>query len=898
MGIIRQIFGNRNDRQLRRLRPLVQQINEYKTPLHNKKDDQLKTMSAALRERAQSGESLTTLLPETFALVREAATRTIDMTHYDVQLLGGIALHKGHIAEMGTGEGKTLVATLSISLNALMGQGVHLVTVNHYLAERDAQWMRPLYEFLGLSLGVILPDQPREEREAAYRADITYGTNNEFGFDYLRDNMVFRHTDKVQRGHYYAIIDEVDSILIDEARTPLIISGAAADSSRLYRHIDRLATDLYRRNAKENIFTVDEKQRQVELTEEGHQKVENWLTQQNLLQKNDSLYAPSNLNLLHHVQSALRAYTLFNKDIEYIVQADQVVLIDEHTGRTMPGRRLSEGLHQAIEAKERVTVQHESQTLASITFQNYFRQYDKLAGMTGTADTEAAEFHQIYNLDVLVIPPNKPTQRTDRNDLVYMTTQEKMDAIIKSIKECMSADAPVLVGTASIETSELLSALLKKNKIVHKVLNAKYHRQEAEIIAQAGIPKTVTIATNMAGRGTDTILGGNPNLEIAKINHDDPQRKQKEEVAWQEWQQQHDRVIAAGGLHILGTERHESRRIDNQLRGRAGRQGDPGATRFYISLEDDLMRIFASERVKGFMQGLGMEKDEPIEHRMVTNAIERAQKKIENRNFNIRKRLLEYDDVANEQRQVIYQQRNELLFADNLSDSVASIRHEVITQMIAQYIPPELAEQWDIPLLEKRMISEFGLQLPIQQWTNTDDEYPDADQLNERIQSAVTQYWHEKIAPLQESASEFEKYLMLNVLDMHWKTHLNRIDHLRHSIHLRAYAQRNPMQEYKRESFSFFAQMLQDIKYEFVRAFMRIRISADTALQQENKSVNEQNNMQLQHQSTSGYTESNSERSAKPQTSQRVGKKIGRNDPCPCGSGKKYKHCHGRTAPT
>ena len=799
---------------------------------------------------------------------------------------------------MRTGEGKTLVATLPAYLNALPDHSVHLVTVNDYLASRDAAWMGPLYEFLGLSVGVVRSGQSPEEKQSAYGCDVVYGTNNEFGFDYLRDNMAFSMADKSQGTLAFAIVDEVDSILIDEARTPLIISGAADDSSELYKTVNRLIPKLSPElEAQEGDFTVDEKQRSIELTEQGHEKVEGMLMEAGLLQEDDSLYAATNLGLLHHVHSGLRAHVLFQRDVEYIVQEGQVVLIDEHTGRTMPGRRLSEGLHQAIEAKEGVKIQSESQTLASTTFQNFFRLYDKLAGMTGTADTEAFEFRQIYGLDCVVIPTNVPMKRDDLNDLVYLTREEKFEAIIEDVRSCIESGAPVLVGTASVETSEELSQAFQNQKIEHKVLNAKYHEQEAEIIAQAGRPGVVTIATNMAGRGTDIVLGGNLEAELAAQGEslDDATR----ERLTAEWQARHDAVIEAGGLHILGTERHESRRIDNQLRGRSGRQGDPGVSRFYLSLEDNLMRIFASERVKSFMQALGMERGEAIEHRMVTNAIEKAQRKVEGRNFDIRKQLLEYDDVANDQRQIIYRQRDELLSDDEIEETITAIRHDVVNDAIDGYIPPmSVEEQWDIQGLEKQLEGEFGLTLPIAQWLDEDDSLHE-ETLRERIVTSVQNAYDEKAAGIGPGMRQLEKQIMLQVLDTLWKEHLQVMDQLRQGIHLRAYANKNPKQEYKRESFALFEGLLQRLKYEVVRFLSNVQVQRSdeaAAMEQQRREAAAKQKMAFEHADAGSAVPETGEAApppAAPQPMTRAQPKVGRNDPCPCGSGKKYKQCHG-----
>jgi preprotein translocase subunit SecA len=917
LSLIRKIIGTKNDRELKRMGRVVARINELEPRVQALSDEELRGLTPKFRERLAAGETLDQLLPEAFAAVREASRRAIGLRHFDVQLIGGMTLHEGRIAEMRTGEGKTLVATLPVYLNALAGDGVHVVTVNDYLARRDANWMGPIYRFLGMTVGVILPQQDHAEKKAGYAADITYGTNNEFGFDYLRDNMVFSLEDRMQRKLNFAIVDEVDSILIDEARTPLIISGAAEDSSRLYKHINTLVPRL-RKSAPlpegdpdampDGHFVVDEKLRQVDLTEEGHQFVEQQLIAEGLLPEGESLYHAMNLGLLHHVHTALRAHQLFHRDVEYIVQNGQVVLIDEHTGRTMAGRRLSEGLHQAIEAKEGVRIQAESQTLASTTFQNYFRLYGKLAGMTGTADTEAFEFRQIYGLDVVVIPTNKPTIRKDLNDLVYLSKEEKFEAVVADIRECMDKGAPVLVGTASIETSEELSGFLAKNGVPHQVLNAKYHEREAEIIAQAGRPGTVTIATNMAGRGTDIVLGGNVEAEIAKLESPDPATVERMRSDWKE---RHAQVIAAGGLHIIGTERHESRRIDNQLRGRAGRQGDPGLSRFYLSLEDNLMRIFASERVKNFMQALGMQRGEAIEHRMVTNAIEKAQRKVEGRNFDIRKQLLEFDDVANDQRRVIYQQRNDLLAADEgISDTIAAVRADVINGIVDDFIPPQsMEEQWNVPGLEQHLHAEFGLTLPIARWLE-EETVLEEQALRQRIVEAVSAECTARLAPLGPEVHKLERHIMLQVLDTLWKEHLAAMDALRQGIHLRAYASRNPKQEYKREAFQLFERLLNNIKYEVVRFLSKVQVRTEAEVDELERAQRE---AQEREQARARFThaEANAMAPASPEealapppppqpetvaTFVREARKIGRNEPCPCGSGKKYKQCHGQSA--
>ena len=857
--LIKTVFGSKNDRELKRMRRAVTQVNALEDEYRQLDDAALKAKTDEFKQRLADGATLDQLLPEAFAAVREAGRRTLGLRHFDVQLIGGMTLHEGRIAEMRTGEGKTLVATLPAYLNALEGKGVHIVTVNDYLASRDANWMRPVYEFLGLTVGIIVSQQHPEEKKAAYEADITYGTNNEFGFDYLRDNMVLRKEDRTQRPQNFAIVDEVDSILIDEARTPLIISGAAEDSSHLYLAMNKMVPQLKRveEEGGDGHYTLDEKTRQVELTEDGHQLIEELLGRSGLLKEDESLYAPGNLGLLHHVHAALRAHVLFHKDVDYIVQNGQVVLIDEHTGRTMPGRRLSEGLHQALEAKEGVQIQSESQTLASTTFQNLFRFYPKLSGMTGTADTEAFEFRQIYDLDVVVIPTNKPKQREDLNDLVYLTKEEKLEAIIEDVKYCRDKQAPILVGTASIETSEEMSQRLSKAGITHQVLNAKYHEREAQIIAQAGRPGTVTIATNMAGRGTDIVLGGNWEADVEELREREQREPTEAEIAAikEDWQKRHDTVIEAGGLHIIGTERHESRRIDNQLRGRAGRQGDPGVTRFYLSLEDNLMRIFASDRVKNFMQMLGMEKGEAIEHRMVSNAIEKAQRRVEGRNFDIRKQLLEYDDVANDQRRVIYSQRNELLEAENISDTIAAIREDVVNDLISGFIPPQsVEEQWDIPGLERQLAGELGMQLPIQQWLDEDRTLHE-ESLREKIAVAAQDAYKAKVERIAETSGDanlmptIERQIMLQVLDQLWKDHLASMDHLRAGIGLRAYANKNPKQEFKRESFHLFQSLLENLKHEVVRILAHVEpMTREQMDEMEERRLEQQRQQQLELQ--------------------------------------------------
>ena len=910
-NLFKKIFGSKNDREIRKLGKTVVQINQLEAGLAELKDADLKAETLRLRGKLEAGSNLDDLLPEAFALVRETSSRVMGMRHFDVQMIGGMTLHQGRIAEMRTGEGKTLVATLAAYLNALPGEGVHVITVNDYLARRDAQWMAPLYQALGLSVGVIqsyqgpdsansfIMDQGDEtlrpsSRREAYAADITYGTNNEFGFDYLRDNMALRQDDKSQRGLSFAIVDEVDSILIDEARTPLVISGAAQDSSSLYRSVNALTLKLLPGTEEEpGDFVVDEKTRSVELTEEGFQKVEDILISEGLLTADESLYQAANLGLLHHVHSALRAQNLFQRDIEYIVQDNQAVLIDEHTGRTMPGRRLSEGLHQAIEAKEGLDIQQESQTLASTTFQNYFRLYDKLAGMTGTADTEAFEFQQIYGLEVMVIPTNVEVKRQDLNDLVFLTQEEKFEAVIEDIADITKKGAPVLVGTASVETSELLSQMLKKAGVKHNVLNAKQHEREANIIVEAGRPGAVTIATNMAGRGTDIVLGGNVEAEIKEL--DNPSDEKVAQLR-AEWQERHKTVIEAGGLHIVATERHESRRIDNQLRGRSGRQGDPGVSRFYLSLEDPLMRLFASDRIKNMMRSMGMEQGESIEHSMVTNAIVKAQRKVEGRNFDIRKHLLEYDDVANDQRQVIYQQRNDLLEDGDISDVITAVREDVVTQSMDMFIPPQsLEEQWDIEGLEKSLHTDFTLQLPISQWLEEDSRL-DEETLRARIIKLVQEDYDTRYADVGPQMREVERQIMLQVLDTQWKDHLANMDQLRQGIGLRAYAQKNPKQEYKRESFAMFEELLANIKYETIRFLSHIQVASEDDMRKlEAQRRKEQEGREYQHaQSANLAQEEGEESAAAPQPVQRLGPKVGRNDPCPCGSEKKYKQCHGK----
>ncbi|OZB05033.1 MAG: preprotein translocase subunit SecA [Idiomarina sp. 34-48-12] len=895
-SLFRKVFGSRNDRILKGLQKKVQQINALEPEFEALSDEELQQKTVEFKQRIEQGQKLDDLLVEAFATVREASKRVFKMRHFDVQLVGAMILNDNRIAEMRTGEGKTLTATLSAYLNALSGKGVHIVTVNDYLARRDAETNRPLFEFLGLTVAFNIPGMNPTDKRAAYAADITYGTNNEFGFDYLRDNMAFSPQERVQRDLNYAIVDEVDSILIDEARTPLIISGAAEDSSDMYIKMNEIVPLLERQEKEdteeergEGDFTVDEKSKQVHMTEHGQEHVEEILKERGMLAEDDSLFSAANITLLHHVNAALRAHHLFQKDVDYIVKDDQIVIVDEHTGRTMEGRRWSEGLHQAIEAKEGVKIQNENQTLASITFQNYFRLYTKLAGMTGTADTEAFEFQSIYGLETVVIPTNRPMIRDDRADLIFITAEEKYEAIVADIEECRVAKRPVLVGTISIESSELLSKLLKKKKIPHNVLNAKFHAREAEIVAQAGLPGAVTIATNMAGRGTDIVLGGNLQTEIAEMKDPTPEKIEQVKA---EWQKRHDAVIESGGLHIIGTERHESRRIDNQLRGRSGRQGDPGSSRFYLSLEDSLMRMFASERMATMMKRLGMKRGEAIEHPWVSRAIENAQRKVEGRNFDIRKQLLEYDDVANDQRKVVYEQRNELLDEGDISETIEAIRADVIDRVISEYIPQQsLVELWDLEGLEERLRADFALPLPIQQWLEEDDKLHE-EILRERILDELVKAYKEKEQMVGEQViRQFEKTIMLQSLDMHWKEHLAAMDHLRQGIHLRGYAQKNPKQEYKREAFELFAEMLEALKLEVVTILSKVRVRAEEdveAVEAKRRAAEAAQQKEYQHEgvATSGTEPSREQAAAAPPA--------GRNDPCPCGSGKKFKQCHGK----
>ncbi len=907
LQFLKKVFGTKNDRELKRMGKVVQKINDFEAEMEGLSEEQLKGKRQELSERLLAGETLEQILPEAFAAVREAGKRTLGMRIFDVQMIGGITLHEGRIAEMRTGEGKTFVATLPLFLNALSGDGVHLVTVNDYLAKWGAEWMSPVYEALGMTVGVVYAGQTQEEKYSAYNCDITYATNNEVGFDYLRDNMAFSLEEKVQRRLNFAIVDEVDSILIDEARTPLIISGGVENSSEVYQAINQIIPKLTRQEkTPEDVaneyeppgdFFVDEKQKDVELTEEGHLKVEELLIKKGLLQEGDSLYGTANLSLLHHVHSALKAHTLFQNDVEYIVQDNEIVIVDEHTGRTMPGRRWSGGIHQAIEAKENVVITNESQTLASTTFQNYFRLYNKLSGMTGTADTEAPEFMQIYGLDVVVIPTNLPMIRDDQNDLMFLTLDEKFDAIVDEIHTAQAKNAPVLIGTASVESSELISKALNKKKIKHSVLNAKFHQKEAEIIAQAGNPGSVTIATNMAGRGTDIILGGNWEAEVAELKNTEDEQAEKIK---EQWKEKHAKVIEAGGLHVIGTERHESRRIDNQLRGRSGRQGDPGVSRFFLSMDDNLMRIFASPRIKGIMQSLGMEKGEAIEHKMLNGAIEKAQRNVEGRNFDIRKQLLEYDDVANDQRQMIYGQRTDLMEVDDVSETVDVLWEDVINQVIDGFIPPQsLEEQWDVSGLEQALHTEFSASLPLQKWLDEDDDLHE-ETLRGRVVEDVRVAYSKKGEIIGEGIRTFEKQIMLQILDSLWKEHLAAMDYLRQGIHLRAYAQKQPKQEYKREAFQLFEELLEKVKFEVVKFLAQVQFQQSEdmdAIERKRRESEARAKMNFQKTSANAMEESMAEPEEASHTPfVRREKKVGRNEPCPCGSGKKYKVCHGKLA--
>ncbi|KVP98448.1 preprotein translocase subunit SecA [Burkholderia ubonensis] len=927
-GFLQKIFGSRNQRLVKQYQKTVAAINALETQIEKLTDDQLRGKTDEFRQRHAAGESLDKLLPEAFAVCREASRRVLKMRHFDVQLIGGMVLHYGKIAEMRTGEGKTLVATLPVYLNALSGRGVHVVTVNDYLAQRDAEWMARLYNFLGLSVGINLSGMEHEQKQQAYASDITYGTNNEFGFDYLRDNMVYETDARVQRALNFAVVDEVDSILIDEARTPLIISGQAEDHTELYVRMNALPPLLERQIGEEKAdgtgvekpgdYTLDEKGRQVFLTESGHEKAERLLSEWGLIGDGESLYAPQNITLMHHVYAALRAHTLFHKDQHYVVQNGEVIIVDEFTGRLMAGRRWSDGLHQAVEAKEHVKIQSENQTLASITFQNYFRMYAKLSGMTGTADTEAYEFNEIYGLETVVIPTNRPPKRIDKQDQIYKTAKERYDAVIRDIRECHERGQPVLVGTTSIENSELLSHLLKQAGLPHEVLNAKQHAREAAIVAEAGRPRRITIATNMAGRGTDIVLGGNAEKQAAFIEADESipadEKARRIQQLHDEWETLHEQVKAAGGLHIIGTERHESRRIDNQLRGRAGRQGDPGSSRFYLSLDDPLLRIFAGDRVRAIMDRLKMPEGEAIEAGIVTRSIESAQRKVEARNFDIRKQLLEYDDVSNDQRKVIYQQRNELLEAHDITETIGAMRQSVISDVVRQFVPAgSIEEQWDIPELEEALRNDWQLDLAIQEMVNESSSIS-ADEILEAVTAAADEQYESKVALVgRESFSAFERSVMLQSVDRLWREHLAALDHLRQGIHLRGYAQKNPKQEYKREAFELFAAMLDAIKQEVTRIVMNVQIQSPEQLEEAAEQIEERTghleNVEYQHAEfaeAGAPVAGGAAVAAATAAEEMVGSamshsgpggempKVGRNDPCPCGSGKKYKHCHGK----
>jgi preprotein translocase subunit SecA len=901
-SLITKIVGSRNERLVKRLEKNVEAINALEAEFKELSDEALKAKTAEFRQRYKDGTALDELLPEAFATAREASVRTLGLRHYDAQMIGGMVLHQGKIAEMKTGEGKTLMATLAVYLNTIADQGVHVVTVNDYLARRDAEWMGPIYEALGLTVGVSVPGMTPAAKRAAYAADVTYGTNNEFGFDYLRDNMAFKLEQRVQRGRFFAIVDEVDSILIDEARTPLIISGPADEGPDIYVKINKIVPHLVPQEEEDGPgdFSVDEKAKQIYLTEDGMAKVEELLERDGLLKPDDSLYNAQNLALMHTLNAALRAHHLFSKDVDYIVRDGEVVIVDEFTGRTLPGRRWSEGLHQAVEAKEGVPIQRENQTLASITFQNYFRLYDKLAGMTGTADTEAYEFQSIYGLEVVVIPTHRPMVRDDRPDLVFLTRGEKYNAIIEDIKERSAKGQPVLVGTTSIETSELLSNALTKAKVKHEVLNAKQHEREAHIVAQAGRPGAVTIATNMAGRGTDIVLGGNLESELSGMG--EQATPTELDMARNAWKKRHQEVLDAGGLHIIGTERHESRRIDNQLRGRSGRQGDPGSSRFYLSLEDNLMRIFASDRMGSMMQKLGMDEGEAIEHPWVTRAIENAQRKVEAHNFDMRKNLLEYDDVANDQRRVIYTQRNELMEQDDISETIESIRAEVFDGLFARFIPPgSIDDLWDPEGLEKALEGDFGIEVPVRRWLKEDDDLAEAE-LHQRVIDAVEAHYKAKEEMTGASVMrQFEKAVMLSILDQQWKEHLASMDYLRRGIQLRSFAQKKPQQEYKREGFEMFTQMLDAMKHEVMKVLARVQIKDESDVSAVDAQRRE-TPMEFKHAEAASAAQAQPQRAApgqpqpqvNPEPFVRDGRKVGRNEPCPCGSGKKYKQCHGK----
>ena len=915
---LKAIFGSRNDRLLKEYRRTVATINALEPSLAKLSDAELQAKTPELRQKVASGAPLQSILPEAFAVVREASKRVLDMRHFDVQMVGGLALHQGKIAEMRTGEGKTLVATLPSYLNALEGKGVHIVTVNDYLAKRDAEWMGRIHRFLGLTVGVVVPQMDPAEKQASYKADITYGTNNEFGFDYLRDNMATQVSERFQRTLHYAIVDEVDSILIDEARTPLIISGQAEDSAELYRQINKLIPALTKQEEEKGPgdYWVDLKQHTVMLSEEGHEHAEQLMSQAGLLPEGASLYDPSNIMLMHHLYAGGRAHALYHRDQHYVVQNDEVVIVDEFTGRMMQGRRWSEGLHQAVEAKEGVSIKNESQTLASITFQNYFRLYKKLAGMTGTADTEAFEFQSIYNLETVLIPTHRPMIRKDLNDQVFITAKEKYQAILNDVKERVAKGQPVLLGTTSVENSELISGMLEREKMPHNVLNAKQHAREAEIVEQAGRPSQVTIATNMAGRGTDIVLGGNPEPEVQRIKADEALAESEKERriadVRENWKKLHEQVVASGGLHIIGSERHESRRIDNQLRGRSGRQGDPGSSRFFLSFEDPLLKIFAGERLQGIMRSLKIPEGEAIEAKMVTRSIENAQRKVEARNFDIRKQLLEYDDVANDQRKVIYAQRNELLESQDISETIRSIRADVLGSTVQQFVPPDsVEEQWDLEGLEKKLESEFFLALPVAEWARADSTL-EAESIAQRVIEAAGKAYTEKFAPIEPDVlHHYERAVMLQSIDTHWREHLAALDYLRQGIHLRGYAQKQPKQEYKREAFELFGSMLDSIKGEVTRHLMAVQIRTQEQVEEAERRAEEAaravKNVQYQHASypTSGAADESEPSGvavaaaaapAEAQPYTRSTQKVGRNDPCPCGSGRKYKQCHGRLA--
>lgn len=905
-NLLKKVFGSRNDRMVKQYSQTVRIVNEIEPAIAGLSDAELRAKTDEFKQRIHNGETLDALLPEVFAVVREVGKRVLEMRHFDVQLIGGMVLHEGKISEMRTGEGKTLMATLPAYLNALSGKGVHVVTVNDYLAKRDADWMGKIYQFLGISVGVIYAQMAHSDKQAAYASDITYGTNNEYGFDYLRDNMVTHPYERAQRLLNFAIVDEVDSILIDEARTPLIISGQAEGDTEIYVRINALIPKLTRQETEDSPgdYSVDEKSHQVMLSESGFEHAEKLLAGADLLKTGSSLYDPANINLIHHLNAGLRAHSLYFLDQHYVVQDGEVVIVDEFTGRLMSGRRWSDGLHQAVEAKEGVAIQKENQTLASITFQNYFRMYQKLSGMTGTADTEAAEFQQIYGLETVIIPTHRPMIRDDRMDQVFRTTKEKNDAIVQGVKECYEHGQPVLVGTTSIENNELLSKLLDREKLPHQVLNAKQHASEANIVVQAGRPKMITIATNMAGRGTDIVLGGNPEPEIERIRHDEKLSEEVKEKlineVYAKWKVIHEEVLSKGGLHIIGTERHESRRVDNQLRGRSGRQGDPGSSRFYLSLEDPLLRIFASDRVANIMTRLKMPEGEAIEHPWVTRAIENAQRKVEARNFDMRKQLLEYDDVANDQRHVIYQQRNELLEAEqDISETITAIRESVLSNLFSLHVPPQsVEEQWDIVGLEKALAAEYQLLFPLQEWLEQEQELHE-ENLYERIIGLANEQYQVKVEKVGvEIMHQYERAVMLQSVDSHWREHLAALDHLRQGIHLRGYAQKNPKQEYKREAFELFTNMLEEIKNEVTKILLTVQIKSEQQVEAVTETLRSPENIQFHH---AAYSEALAEETAyeknqdeKTQPFVRQNDKVGRNQPCPCGSGKKYKQCHGK----